>query len=163
MGSSDVKYPEFFNVFLPHLCSTNVKIPNAFVENISKKIPKKVVLKSRSGKLWAVALGEMEDGLYMQEGWSRFVMDNKLEAGDFVVFKYNGHHVFDVIIFGLSGCEKEQEGSSVKEKMADEKVKANKRGKDNRNASDGERAVVKRKVNKSRNYEKQQQGGMGLV
>nr|DAD40567.1 TPA_asm: hypothetical protein HUJ06_014890 [Nelumbo nucifera] len=37
-----------------------------------------------------------------------FVKHHSLELGDFLVFKYDGNSVFDVKIFGRSGCEKNE-------------------------------------------------------
>lgn len=44
--------------------------------------------------------------LFFHKGWQEFVKDNSLEAGEFLVFRYDGNLGFDVQIFGKSGCEK---------------------------------------------------------
>lgn len=44
--------------------------------------------------------------LFFHKGWQDFVKDNSLEAGEFLVFRYDGNSGFDVQIFGKSGCEK---------------------------------------------------------
>lgn len=106
MGSSDSEHPQFFKVFLPDHCSQNLRIPDAFQDRIVGKIPNRVVIKNCIDKLWPVDVAEIGNGLYFQGGWSRFVMDNFLTLGEFMVFRYNGHHFFDVLILGTNGCER---------------------------------------------------------
>uniref|UniRef100_A0A7C8ZJU3 TF-B3 domain-containing protein n=1 Tax=Opuntia streptacantha TaxID=393608 RepID=A0A7C8ZJU3_OPUST len=107
MGSSENKLPRFFKPFLADHCSRNLRIPDAFQDHITGKIPNRVIIKNGIGKLWPVQIVENGDGLYFQGGWSRFVLDNSLQEGEFMVFKYNGHHVFEVLILGINGCERE--------------------------------------------------------
>lgn len=90
------------------------RIPDAFLDHLSHKIPKKVFLRNHLGDLWPVEVAETEDGLFFQEGWSRLVSDNSLQGGDFLVFKYNGNDIIDILVLGTSGCEKEQVGPSVR-------------------------------------------------
>lgn len=107
MGSSDSNLPRFFKPFLADHCSLNLRIPDAFQDHITGKIPNRVIIKNRIGKLWPVEVVKVGDGLCFQAGWSRFVLDNALQEGEFMVFKYNGHHVFEVLILGINGCERE--------------------------------------------------------
>lgn len=107
MGSSDNNLPRFFKPFLADHCSLNLRIPDAFQDHITGKIPNRVIIKNRIGKLWPVEVVNVGNGLCFQGGWSRFVLDNALQEGEFMVFKYNGHHVFEVLILGINGCERE--------------------------------------------------------
>jgi len=56
---------------------------------------------------------ETEEGVFFQKDWPKIVSQYSLQVGDFLVFKYNGHHVFDFLILGNTGCEKEQIGASL--------------------------------------------------
>ena len=44
----------------------------------------------------------------MKKGWDRFVIDNSLERGEFLIFSYSGNTVFIVKIFSINGCVKEE-------------------------------------------------------
>lgn len=46
--------------------------------------------------------------MFIKKGWKAFVTDHSVEEGDFLVFKYDGKVLFDVDIFGRSGCRKDE-------------------------------------------------------
>ncbi|XP_056688883.1 B3 domain-containing protein At3g06220-like [Spinacia oleracea] len=96
MGSSEEKLPEFFKTFRPDHYSETMKIPDAFLEHLSTKIPKKVILKNCFDDHWPVGIVENEDGLFFQEGWSKLVSDYPLLGGEFMVFKYDGYSTFEI-------------------------------------------------------------------
>lgn len=82
-------------------------LPKTFSDNLKKKLPENVSLKSPSGVVWSIGLTTRDDTLYFAHGWEQFVKDNFLKEKDFLVFKYNGESQFDVLIFdGGSFCEK---------------------------------------------------------
>ncbi|XP_021731681.1 B3 domain-containing protein At4g34400-like [Chenopodium quinoa] len=119
MGPSDNKHPQFFKVFQPQQSSENLKLPPAFEEKIPAKIPSRVFLKNRnSSKSWLVEVGRIDGRLYFKGGWSKFVLENSLSFGDFMVFKYNGQRIFDVLILGRHGCVKEFVGAEGTEELA---------------------------------------------
>lgn len=98
----------FFKVFLPEYCSERMRIPDAFVSQLDRSVPKKAILRNGNRKIWHVKVGKISDGVFFLNGWQEFVKDNLIELGDFLVFQYNGHDVFGFKIFGNSGCEKEE-------------------------------------------------------
>ena len=44
----------------------------------------------------------------MKKGWDRFVIDNSLERGEFLIFSSSGNTVFIVKIFSINGCVKKE-------------------------------------------------------
>ncbi|KAK7841930.1 putative b3 domain-containing protein, partial [Quercus suber] len=81
----------FFKVFLPEYCSERMRIPDAFVSQLDRSVPKKAILRSGNRKIWHVKVGKISDGVFFLNGWQEFVKDNLIELGDFLVFQYNGH------------------------------------------------------------------------
>ncbi|XVE69981.1 hypothetical protein DITRI_Ditri10aG0034900 [Diplodiscus trichospermus] len=99
--------PHFLNVFSSTSSATCLKIPVGFNRNLEGRISGSVLLKGPSGYGWVVKLVQKNDDLFFDEGWADFVRDHSLECGDFLVFRYDGDFVFDVIVFDQSTCEKE--------------------------------------------------------
>ncbi|XP_022132733.1 B3 domain-containing protein At3g06220-like [Momordica charantia] len=99
--------PEFFKVFLPNSSSQHMCIPPAFVEHFNGSVPSNAVLRDHSGKSWDVTLEELKNGVFFKNGWREFADYHLLKYGDFLVFQYDGSHMFDVKIFGKNGCKKE--------------------------------------------------------
>ncbi|KAL3500463.1 hypothetical protein ACH5RR_039556 [Cinchona calisaya] len=95
------KKPHFFKPILPGFMD-GLKIPTSFSKYLCEERPVYTVLK-RGDKKWKVKIS----GQSLQEGWRRFAMENKLEVGDFVVFKHEGNMVFEVMVFDPSHCERE--------------------------------------------------------
>lgn len=54
-----------------------------------------------------------DNGVFFVNGWQKFVEDNSLEFGDFLIFQHNGDGRFNVKILGKSGCEKSETGPLV--------------------------------------------------
>ncbi|CAL5324728.1 hypothetical protein CsSME_00003831 [Camellia sinensis var. sinensis] len=99
---------EFFKVYLPDQSSQSLRVPPAFVKQLNGPIPNNAILKDLGGKFWHVEIEEAENGIYFKNGWQRFVNDNSLEFGNFLVFRYKGHSLFHVKIFRENGCMKEE-------------------------------------------------------
>ncbi|XP_061365395.1 B3 domain-containing protein REM16-like isoform X1 [Gastrolobium bilobum] len=82
-------------------------LPKTFSHNLKKKLPENVALRGPGGVVWNIGLTTRDDTLYFTQGWQQFVKDHSLKENDFLVFKYNGDSLFDVLIFdGQSCCEK---------------------------------------------------------
>ena len=82
-------------------------LPKTFSDNLKKKLPENVSLKGPSGVVWNIGLTARGDTIYFTNGWEQFVNDHSLNENDFLVFKYNGESLFEVLIFnGNSFCEK---------------------------------------------------------
>ncbi|XP_042512689.1 B3 domain-containing protein REM16-like isoform X2 [Macadamia integrifolia] len=95
-----------FYQILPQGFNRQLRIPSKFAQNV-KELSGIVSLKGPARKIWKVELVKSQEGLCFQNGWSQFVRDNFLEAGNLLVFIYNGHLHFDVSIFDHeSFCEK---------------------------------------------------------
>ena len=84
------------------------RIPLAFVKVFRGNIPKTAVLRDIRGKCCHVELEEVKKDVFFKNGWQDFVRDHSVEEGDFLVFKYDGTVLFDVNIFGRSGCRKDE-------------------------------------------------------
>ncbi|KAK3195626.1 hypothetical protein Dsin_026936 [Dipteronia sinensis] len=94
--SSNKRFPDFFKVYLPARNSHRLHIPDAFVADCGKLLPKKAVLSNHMGKFWHVDVVNTESGVHFLNGWHKFVQDNSLQYADFLVFKYNGDGGFFV-------------------------------------------------------------------
>nr|ACJ86297.1 unknown [Medicago truncatula] len=82
-------------------------LPKTFSDNLKKKLPENVTLKGPSGVVWNIGLTTRDNTVYFVDGWQQFVNDHSLKENDFLVFKYNGESLFEVLIFdGNSFCEK---------------------------------------------------------
>jgi len=66
-----------------------------------------VSLTGPSGNIWTVQLIKQDNDLFFHHGWSTFVVDHRLECGELLVFRYEGHLHFTVQIFDKDACEKE--------------------------------------------------------
>ncbi|PWA81013.1 AT hook, DNA-binding motif-containing protein [Artemisia annua] len=103
--------PEFFDVFLPDRTSHQM-IPPEFLKHFEHKIPKTVILKDLSGRVWHVDIKQGKNGVFMENGWNRFVNDKSLELGQFMVFRYSKQSTtFTVRIFGRDACKSEDQAS----------------------------------------------------
>ncbi|XP_061365397.1 B3 domain-containing protein REM16-like isoform X2 [Gastrolobium bilobum] len=96
-----------FAQFLRGSYDQQLALPKTFSDNLKKKLPGNVTLRGPGGIVWNIGLMTRDDTLYFTNGWQQFVKDHSLKENDFLVFKYNGESLFDVLIFdGESYCEK---------------------------------------------------------
>jgi hypothetical protein len=82
-------------------------------------VPQRVFLRDKYGNTWPLKLANIENQLYFEEGWAKFVEDNSIETGDFLFFQYDDDKLFHVKLIGSSDCDKEGFGvpkSKEKEK-----------------------------------------------
>ncbi|KAH9309569.1 hypothetical protein KI387_037480, partial [Taxus chinensis] len=82
------------------------RIPPVFVQKLKNELGSNVILQSPSGHLWDVKLCGTTTEMEFVTGWEKFVYHQKIELGDFLVFKYICRSYFKVRIFGRSGCQK---------------------------------------------------------
>ncbi|KAE9600057.1 hypothetical protein Lal_00045912 [Lupinus albus] len=95
-----------FAQFLRTGFDQHLVLPKTFSDNL-KKLPENVELRGPSGVVWNVGLTSKDDTVFFMNGWRQFVKDHSLKENDFLVFKYNGESLFDVLVFdGGSFCEK---------------------------------------------------------
>ncbi|CAA6669988.1 unnamed protein product [Spirodela intermedia] len=81
-------------------------VPRKFVVRLRGALPETVELKDPSEGRWRVSLKKTDCTTFLEEGWEEFARAQSLEAGDFLVFRFNGVSRFKVLVFGPSGCEK---------------------------------------------------------
>ncbi|KAJ8530126.1 hypothetical protein K7X08_036961 [Anisodus acutangulus] len=75
--------------------------------------------------MWPIRVAKTGRVFYFEYGWEKFIEDNTLEIGDFLVFDYDGNVVFDFKLFGKNGCEKKGAGGlklDVKEHEEEEMI-----------------------------------------
>ncbi|KAI9104345.1 hypothetical protein K1719_022917 [Acacia pycnantha] len=142
------KNPSFFKVLIQDF-STRLKIPPDFNKVFGKEVPKKAILEICYGKSEEVEVEKHENRFCFCKGWSKFVEKNKLEYGDFLVFKYlSDCSKFKVKIFGKTCCEKEHYYPSETGKNKDErdgrKRKREEKEQDNNVKEDGTFKTAKR-------------------
>ncbi|XP_034711647.1 B3 domain-containing protein At3g06220-like [Vitis riparia] len=106
MSSPPRELPEFCNVYLPEYSSDRLLIPTAFLGHFNGVVPEKAILRGFSGRVWLMEVGLIGKDVYFLNGWQRFRTDNSLEEGVFLVFRYDGSHIFDFKLFGRNQCEK---------------------------------------------------------
>ncbi|CAI8618692.1 unnamed protein product [Vicia faba] len=96
-----------FTQFLRSDFHQQLALPKTFSNNIKKNLPESVSLKGPAGMLWNIELTTKGDTMYFTHGWQQFMKEHSLKENDFLVFKYNGESLFEVLIFdGGSLCEK---------------------------------------------------------
>ncbi|XP_058751167.1 uncharacterized protein LOC131624229 isoform X2 [Vicia villosa] len=95
-----------FTQFLRSDFDQQLALPKTFCDNIKKALPESVTLKDPGGVLWNIEVTSRDDTLYLTHGWQQFVKEHSLKENDFLVFKYNGESLFEVLIFDESLCEK---------------------------------------------------------
>lgn len=55
------------------------------------------------GRTWSVKIRDRS----FEDGWQDFAQDHDLHVGDFLVFRYGGNMVFDVVVFDTSACQRQ--------------------------------------------------------
>lgn len=88
-----------FTLLLRNDFHQHLAIPKTFSDDPKNKLPGNVSLKGPSGAIWNIGLTTNDDTLYFTQGWKQFVKDHSLKENDFLVFKYDGDSLFEVIIF----------------------------------------------------------------
>ncbi|KAK3195619.1 hypothetical protein Dsin_026929 [Dipteronia sinensis] len=104
--SNGKRIPDFFKVHLPGQGSERLLIPDSFVTSCNRRLPKNAVLSNYIGSSWHVILDCIDGRVFFLNGWQKFVKDNSIKFGDFLIFSYDGQRGFSVKILGISGCEK---------------------------------------------------------
>ncbi|KAI9104344.1 hypothetical protein K1719_022916 [Acacia pycnantha] len=143
------KNPSFLKV-LSQDFSSRLKIPPDFNKVFGTEAPKKAILETYYGKSGEVEVEKHENLFYFCEGWSKFVENNKLESGDFLVFKYlSDCSKFKVKIYGKTCCEKEhyypsETGKNEDERDGRKRKREEEKEKDNNLKEDGTFEAAKR-------------------
>lgn len=85
-----------------------------YLENGNKK-KQTIVLKTTSGDKWRVGYLKMVDRFYFIDGWFKFMKENHLQNGDFLVFwlvSRSPKSSFNVFCYASNGCLKNSTSSS---------------------------------------------------
>ncbi|PKA57384.1 Putative B3 domain-containing protein [Apostasia shenzhenica] len=114
----------FFKVMIGDF-QRRLRIPPSFQNLLRRAVPVvDFMLRSRGGREWAVKLKRENGGLFFGEGWDGFVADLAIGLGEFLIFVYDGYLGFDVKIYGITGCEKEECTAIIKkEEILEDEVK----------------------------------------
>ncbi|KAL6615973.1 hypothetical protein ACP70R_038243 [Stipagrostis hirtigluma subsp. patula] len=116
MLMEEPRRPHFFKVLVGDF-ARRIEIPRAFLCHISGKGSRtsdtpvasstEVILKNAEEKTWVVELEEIDGHRFLTTGWPKFVEDNCLGQGEFLVFKCDVNMHFVVLVFGVNAVEKE--------------------------------------------------------
>ncbi|XP_024175643.1 B3 domain-containing transcription factor VRN1 [Rosa chinensis] len=107
--NEDSKFPGFYKcVDYSVLQKGKLKIPQDFSEKFEVKVPHQCHLQTFSGS-WRVDLKRISGEFFFKKGWREFVVGNRLNLGEYVVFHYFGHAKFDVEIYGHNRCSKKSD------------------------------------------------------
>ncbi|XP_074303976.1 B3 domain-containing protein REM14-like [Silene latifolia] len=104
-SSVSKEHSSFFQPFVQHKNSINLRIPPPFVKNF-RNIPSEISLRNINGLVWPAKLSYIGDHLHISSGWKEFVKEHSLKSGDFVVFHYVPDTTFFVMAFDSDGCNK---------------------------------------------------------
>ncbi|MCE5167598.1 hypothetical protein HAX54_012357, partial [Datura stramonium] len=99
------------------------KISSSFTDYKNGRLPRKVSLRDRFGNMWSIGVTKTGKDIYFEDGWEKFIEENILELGDFLIFDFDGNRIFDFKLLGKNGCEKKGIGGlklSVKKQEEEE-------------------------------------------
>ncbi|PHT64394.1 hypothetical protein T459_31745 [Capsicum annuum] len=100
----------FFKVFNPETSAKRLKILTSFTNSKNGKLPRKVFLRDRFDNMWPMGVTKTGRDFYFEYKWEKFIEDNSLELGDFLVFDFDGNRTFYTKLLGKNGCEKKEAG-----------------------------------------------------
>lgn len=86
------------------------------------------MLEDLAARSWKVVVEKNDGDFFFMESWPDFVLENKLEFGDFLTFSYAGNSKFYVKIYGKNGSLK-QDVTALKEPLLLPLVEKTARGK----------------------------------
>ncbi|KAB2072775.1 hypothetical protein ERO13_A07G034736v2 [Gossypium hirsutum] len=93
--------PHFFQPLLPGF---HLSIPLSFFKDYLKgQINCESAVLRSYGRTWSVKIRDRR----FEDGWQDFARDHDLHVGDFLVFRYGGNMVFDVVVFDTSACQRQ--------------------------------------------------------
>ncbi|CAA2935375.1 B3 domain-containing transcription factor VRN1-like [Olea europaea subsp. europaea] len=102
----DLEATRFFKVIFPSITSLHkLKIPNKFVKIYGHQLSNVVRLNGSIGALWCVRLEKVEESLWFNDGWEKFLEDHSVRFGYFLLFKYTGNSNFNEHVFDLTATE----------------------------------------------------------
>ncbi|XP_024974919.1 putative B3 domain-containing protein Os03g0621600 [Cynara cardunculus var. scolymus] len=87
-------------------------LPPSFAKKYLKNKNQTLILKTKSTVKWSIRYLKIEDRYYFMDGWLKFINDNRLRMGDFLVFWLQSSSIFQVYIYAPNGCLKNPTTSS---------------------------------------------------
>lgn len=78
-------------------------------------IPMNVFLRDRFGNVWPIGVVKQGREFHFHYGWEKFIEENTLEFGDFLIFDNNDKGTFDFKLLVTNECVKNGVGSKKKE------------------------------------------------
>ncbi|XP_054799393.1 B3 domain-containing protein Os01g0723500-like isoform X2 [Prosopis cineraria] len=103
----NVRRPHFYELYSSTSSSERLKIPDGFSHYMEGRTSGLVSLTGPSGNTWHVQLVKEGNDLFLHHGWPTFLEDHTIEVGDLLVFRFEGHLSFTVLVFDQRACEKE--------------------------------------------------------
>lgn len=122
-----------------------------------RKYQKQLYLTISQGRVWHVNIKQDKNGVFMKNGWIRFVNEKRLELGQVMVFRYNRRSTsFTVGIFGRNAIKNEDGDSkkpfnSVKKKEQESDADSSLIHKSKRNRRKPQKFTTKRNLRKPKN------------
>ena len=110
----------------------------------SKKQRLRLKTSNQSGVKWSVKYSKINGRYYLRDGWLKFMKDNHLQMGDFLVFWRRTKLTFNVFVYAPNGCLKQPTSSSS---GSDDQPTSSSSGSDDHTAvgsgDDGKKVFVK--------------------
>ncbi|WOK92992.1 B3 domain-containing protein [Canna indica] len=105
--------PQFLKLLTPG-CFLKLEIPRSFIKYLDKSEHRKATLFSPlMGNFWHMSIVKEGCNMYLSSGWGSFAQAHNLEAGRFVLFRYEGNMVFTVKLFLSDGCLAEHGANNI--------------------------------------------------
>ncbi|PWA94169.1 hypothetical protein CTI12_AA063580 [Artemisia annua] len=106
----------FFKIILKD-SAVDLSLPAAFGKKYlekcnSKKQRLRLKTSNQSGVKWSVKYLKINGRYYLRDGWLKFMKDNHLQMGDFLVFWRRTKLTFHVFVYAPDGCLKQPTSSS---------------------------------------------------
>ncbi|XP_078182253.1 B3 domain-containing protein Os03g0622100-like [Carex rostrata] len=97
-----------FYVEMDTILMHTMNIPKKFAKIFKGSLREIVELEGPSGITWHVKMmrSKSSNTFAMRSGWKEFVIANRINKNDVLVFTYNGNSSFKVAIFDPNGCQK---------------------------------------------------------
>ncbi|MCD7451606.1 hypothetical protein HAX54_012868 [Datura stramonium] len=86
-----------------------------FTDYKNGKLPRKVSLRDRFGNMWPIGVTRTGKDIYFEGGWEKFIEDNMLELGDFLILALMDIEYLTKLL-GKNGCLTRKELESQKGK-----------------------------------------------
>ncbi|GFQ08169.1 B3 domain-containing protein at3g18960 [Phtheirospermum japonicum] len=103
--SKKPRAPMFFKIILDPQAD-RLKIPIYFIKRYGLALPNPVFLRAPRGPSFQVELTINSDGeTWLEKGWDKFKEYNSIDFGHFLVFKYDRHSNFRVLVFDKASTE----------------------------------------------------------